>query len=94
MTKKYHFDSDGRYPYGFTSSGLFTLLNKDGGSLYNEVIPLCEKLGSHLIWIFLWIVLIVLSNLLFSDAIVSILNRILMSVIVSFYLDVVLPRYY
>jgi len=81
MTKKFHFDSDGRYAYGFTSSGLFTLLNKDGESLYDEVVPLCEKLGSHLIWVFLWIVVIVASNLLFSDSVVTIVNRVFMSLI-------------
>lgn len=81
MTKKCHFDCDGRYTYGFTSSGLFTLMNKDGEPLYEEAIPLCEKLGSHLLWIFLWIVGIVSANLLFSDSIVLVVDRVFMTLI-------------
>ena len=81
MTKKYPFDHDGRYAYGFTSSGFFTLINRDGEPLYDATIPLCEKLGSHLIWIFLWIVLIIASNLLLPDQYVFIIDCVLMSLI-------------
>ncbi len=79
MTKKYPFDSDGYYTYGFTSSGLFTLINKGGESLYDKAIPLLEKLGSHFLWIFLWIVVLVASNLIFSDP--KLINRLFMSLI-------------
>lgn len=54
MTKRYHFEDDGRYLYGFTNKGLFTLFNKRGEPFYDVVIPLINKLGSHLIWIIFW----------------------------------------
>ncbi|MCC5832090.1 MAG: hypothetical protein JJU12_03505 [Chlamydiales bacterium] len=81
MTKKYHFDCDGRYTYGFTSYGLFTVIDKEGQSLYSEAIPLCEKLGGHLLWIFLWIVVLVASNLFCPDSVILIIDRIFMSLI-------------
>lgn len=81
MTKKFPFDCDGRYTYGFTSTGLFTLINKNGEPLYEETIPICEKLGSHLLWIFLWIVIIVASNLFFSDTVVRVVDRLFMTLI-------------
>lgn len=56
MTKKFLFEDDGRYSYGFTNRGLFTLLNKNGEPLYNTVIPLIYKLGSHLLWILIWFI--------------------------------------
>lgn len=82
MTKKRsRFDHDGHYEYGFTPSGLFTILNKKGESYYNVVLPLFEKLGSHLIWIFLWIVAILVSNLLFSPHVLRLPNLLMMSLI-------------
>lgn len=78
MKKKYTFDSDGRYTYGFTSSGLFTLIDSNGDSLYQQVIPLWEKLGSHLVWIFFWVMLIVATNLFFVS---SVANRLFMTLI-------------
>lgn len=79
MTKKFLFDSDGRYTYGFAPSGLFTLVNREGEPLYDEAIPLYRKLFSHLVWIFLWIVVISTTNLLFSQ--ILLINRIFMSLI-------------
>lgn len=81
MTKRYPFSTDGRYEYGFTDRGVFTLLTKKGESLYAYAIPLCEKLGSHLLWVFFWLVLILVSNLFFSDRVVFMSGRVFMSLI-------------
>ena len=63
MTRSYPFESDGSYSYGFTSSGLFTLITKDGEPLYAQTIPLAEKLASHLLWTLFWVALSLLTPL-------------------------------
>lgn len=80
MTKRFPFESDGRYAYGFTPTGFFTLISREGESLYEETIPLCEKLGSHLIWIFLWASVAAFFNL-FSFPIFFVLSRFVMAMI-------------
>ena len=56
--------SDGKYTYGYTEYGLFTLLDKKGEPLYPKGLPLLEKALSHLIYISLWLLAILLTNLL------------------------------
>jgi len=52
------FEFDGRYHYNFLPSGFFTLLNHKGEPYYEVARILVERLVSHLVWIFCWVVLI------------------------------------
>ncbi|NGX61531.1 MAG: hypothetical protein K940chlam9_01018 [Chlamydiae bacterium] len=52
----------GRYTFNFTPSGLFTLVDKQGEPLYTKALPLFEKSGSQLIWIFFWLTLILFAQ--------------------------------
>ena len=52
----------GHYTFNFSQRGLFTLLNRKGEPLYETTLPLFNKVCSHLLWIFLWIFIIALTN--------------------------------
>lgn len=79
---KSHLKSDGRYSYGFTESGLFTLLDKKGEPFYPKVLPLVDKILSHLIYLLFWLVLIGIFNCLVPQSLLPVSNRILMSLVV------------
>ncbi|MCP5469697.1 MAG: hypothetical protein H7A36_04235 [Chlamydiales bacterium] len=75
-------NSDGKYQYGFTQSGLFTLLDKKGEPFYPKVLPIADKVLGNLIWIALWVLAIFLTNWLLPSPILLHTNRALMALLI------------
>ena len=71
----------GSYLFDFTSSGLFTLVDKQGEPLYEKAFPFFEKALSHLVWIFLWLTFILMSHYLLPRSWLCFTDRGLMSLI-------------
>jgi hypothetical protein len=74
------FNCDG-YTFNFTSSGLFTLVDKEGAPLYEQTLPLFEKLISHLVWIFFWVVLILTTHIFVPPSWLAVTDRLFMGLI-------------
>jgi hypothetical protein len=55
---------DGKYRFDFSSNGFFLLVNPEGEPLYDQALPYFEKLISHLVWIFFWLMLVITSHFL------------------------------
>ncbi len=70
-----------RFFFDFTSSGLFTLVNQEGDSLYEQILPFFEKSVSHLLWISLWLTLILLSHLFLPQSMLNISDFAVMALI-------------
>lgn len=73
--------NDGKYTYGYTESGLFTLLDKKGEPLYPKGYFLLDKVLSHFIYITIWALLILLSAWYAPTAITKYSNPLLMSLL-------------
>jgi hypothetical protein len=71
----------GRYRFDFTSSGLFTLVDKEGEPLYERALPFFEKAMSHLVWIFFWMSLILASHFFLPLSWLKTTDRLLMALI-------------
>ncbi|MCH9625806.1 MAG: hypothetical protein S4CHLAM123_09860 [Chlamydiales bacterium] len=54
-------------------------MNKKGEPLYDGALPLFEKVLSHLIWVFFWLVLILVSHLFLPQSWMHFADKILMS---------------
>lgn len=74
--------NDGRYQFGFTPSGFFTLINKEGEPLYEQALPFFEKAVSHLVWGFFWVALILISNFFLSKNTLYWTDRFFMTMII------------
>ena len=73
--------NDGRYNYGYTESGLFTLLDKKGEPLYPKGYFFLDRVLSHLIYITFWTVLILVTAWYCPVKITRFSNPILMSLL-------------
>lgn len=57
----------GKYSFDFTTpSGLFTLVNSEGDAFYEPSLRYFEKALSHVLWIFFWLSILVVTHQNFS----------------------------
>ncbi|MCH9610426.1 MAG: hypothetical protein S4CHLAM81_12720 [Chlamydiales bacterium] len=82
MSQKNQLMNDGKYTYGFTDAGMFTLLDKKGEPLYPKGLPLLDRVLSHLIYITIWALAILITALFCPIQVLRITNPLLMTLLI------------